>query len=49
MPSGTPPGCGPVEYLERLQVLGPTIFAVHGVQMDNAYFSHGWRGLAPRS
>jgi len=32
----TPPGCGPVEYLERLQVLGPRTVAVHGVQMDSA-------------
>ena len=32
----TPPGCGPVEYLERLQVLGPRTLAVHGVQMDSA-------------
>jgi aminodeoxyfutalosine deaminase len=32
----TPPGCGPVEYLERLKVLGPRTLAVHGVQMGSA-------------
>ena len=31
-----PPGCGSVEYLERLQFLGPRTLAVHGVQMDTA-------------
>jgi cytosine/adenosine deaminase-related metal-dependent hydrolase len=30
----TPPGCGPVEYLDRLQFLTPRTLAVHGVQMD---------------
>jgi cytosine/adenosine deaminase-related metal-dependent hydrolase len=32
----TPPGCGSVAYLERLQFLGPRTLAVHGVQMDSA-------------
>ena len=31
-----PPGCGSVEYLERLQFLGPRTLAVHGVQMNRA-------------
>jgi cytosine/adenosine deaminase-related metal-dependent hydrolase len=31
-----PPGCGSVEYLERLHFLGPRTLAVHGVQMDTA-------------
>jgi aminodeoxyfutalosine deaminase len=32
----TPPACGAVEYVERLQFLGPRTIAVHGVQMDSA-------------
>jgi cytosine/adenosine deaminase-related metal-dependent hydrolase len=32
----TPPGCGAVEYVERLQFLSPRTLAVHGVQMDSA-------------
>jgi cytosine/adenosine deaminase-related metal-dependent hydrolase len=31
-----PPRCRSVEYLERLQFLGPRTIAVHGVQMDGA-------------
>jgi aminodeoxyfutalosine deaminase len=30
----TPPGCGPVEHLARLQFLTSRTLAVHGVQMD---------------
>ena len=30
----TPPGCGPVEYLDRLRFLAPRTLVVHGVQMD---------------
>lgn len=29
-----PPGCGPVEYLERLGLLTPRLIAVHGTQLD---------------
>ena len=29
-----PPGCGPVEYLERLGLLTPRLLAVHGTQLD---------------
>ena len=35
-PRWTPPGCGPVEYLDRLGVLGPSLLAVHCVQCDGA-------------
>jgi cytosine/adenosine deaminase-related metal-dependent hydrolase len=28
-----PPGCGPVEYLDRLGLLSPTLLAVHGTQL----------------
>ncbi len=32
--SWTPPGCGPVEYLDRLGLLTPHLLAVHGTQLD---------------
>ena len=31
-PAWQPPGCGPVEYLDRMKWLGPRTLAVHGVQ-----------------
>ena len=31
----TPPGCGSVAYLERLQFLSPRTVVVHGVQLDS--------------
>jgi cytosine/adenosine deaminase-related metal-dependent hydrolase len=31
-PAWQPPGCGPVEYLDRMKLLGPRMLAVHGVQ-----------------
>jgi cytosine/adenosine deaminase-related metal-dependent hydrolase len=34
-PSWTPPDCTPVEYLDRIEFLGPTVVAVHGVQMTD--------------
>lgn len=30
-----PPGCGPVEYLERLGLVTPHLLAVHGTQLDD--------------
>jgi aminodeoxyfutalosine deaminase len=33
--SWTPPGCGPVEYLDRLGVLCDRLLIVHGVQFDD--------------
>ena len=30
-----PPGCGPVEYLERLGLVGPHLLAVHGTQFTD--------------
>ncbi len=30
-----PPGCGPVEYLDRMGWLGPDLVAVHGVQLTD--------------
>jgi cytosine/adenosine deaminase-related metal-dependent hydrolase len=33
--SWKPPGCTPVEYLDRIEFLGPTVVAVHGVQMTD--------------
>ncbi|MGH9411129.1 MAG: amidohydrolase family protein [Vicinamibacterales bacterium] len=34
-PSWTPPGCGPVEYLDRFGMVGPRLVAVHGVQLTD--------------
>jgi cytosine/adenosine deaminase-related metal-dependent hydrolase len=34
-PSWTPPGCGPVEYLDRLGMVGRNLVAVHGVHFTN--------------
>ena len=31
-PAWQPPGCRPVEYLDRMELLGPRTLAVHGVQ-----------------
>ena len=33
---GQPPGCGPVEYLDRLGLLNDRLLAVHGVQLTDA-------------
>ena len=33
--SWTPPGCGPVEYLDRLGLISERLLAVHGVQFDD--------------
>jgi aminodeoxyfutalosine deaminase len=30
-----PPGCGPVEYLDRMRWFGPRILAVHGVRLTD--------------
>ena len=35
-PRWTPPRCGPVEYLDRLGVVGPALVAVHCVQCTDA-------------
>jgi cytosine/adenosine deaminase-related metal-dependent hydrolase len=35
-PSWTPPGCGPVEYLERLGLVDRNFIAVHGVHFTDA-------------
>ena len=35
-PNWAPPGCGPVEYLERMGWLAPGLIAVHGVQLTDA-------------
>jgi cytosine/adenosine deaminase-related metal-dependent hydrolase len=37
--SWEPPSCGPVAYLERLGVLGPTLLAVHAVHLTDAELS----------
>jgi cytosine/adenosine deaminase-related metal-dependent hydrolase len=34
-PSWQPPGCGPVEYMDRFGLLTPRLLAVHGVQFDD--------------
>jgi cytosine/adenosine deaminase-related metal-dependent hydrolase len=34
-PSWTAPGCGPVEYLDRLGVVGENLLAVHGVHFTD--------------
>jgi cytosine/adenosine deaminase-related metal-dependent hydrolase len=33
-----PPGCGPVEYLDRLGYLVPGVLAVHGVHLNDTAF-----------
>ena len=38
-PRWTPPACGPVEYLDRLGVVGPSLLAVHCVQCTDAELS----------
>jgi cytosine/adenosine deaminase-related metal-dependent hydrolase len=35
-PAWTPPACGPVEYLDRLGLVGRHLLAVHGVQLTDA-------------
>lgn len=35
-PRWTPPRCGPIEYLDRLGVVGPSLLAVHCVQCTDA-------------
>jgi cytosine/adenosine deaminase-related metal-dependent hydrolase len=34
-PSWTPPGCGPIEYLERLGMVNRDLLAVHGVRFTD--------------
>jgi cytosine/adenosine deaminase-related metal-dependent hydrolase len=34
-PAWQPPRCGPVEYLDRMKLLGPRTLAVHGVQFGD--------------
>jgi len=34
-PAWRAPGCTPVEYLDRIDFLGPTVVAVHGVRMTD--------------
>lgn len=38
-PSWTPPGCGPVEYLDRMGMVDDHLLAVHGVQFTDAELS----------
>ena len=38
-PDWEPPGCGPVEYLDRMGWLGPDVIVVHGVQLTDAELS----------
>ena len=38
-PSWTAPGCGPVEYLDRLGMVNADLLAVHGVQFTDADLS----------
>ena len=35
VPGWVPPGCGPVEYLDRVDWLRPGLIAVHGVQLTD--------------
>jgi cytosine/adenosine deaminase-related metal-dependent hydrolase len=35
-PAWTAPGCTPVEFLDRMEFIGPTVVAVHGVQMTDS-------------
>jgi cytosine/adenosine deaminase-related metal-dependent hydrolase len=35
-PEWTPPGCGPIEYLDRMRVIGERTLAVHCVQATRA-------------
>lgn len=35
-PAWTPPGCGPVDYLDRHGLVGERLLAVHGVRFDDA-------------
>jgi aminodeoxyfutalosine deaminase len=38
-PSWTPPGCGPVEYMDRLGLVSRNLVAVHGVRFTDADLS----------
>ena len=38
-PSWAPPGCGPVEYLDRMGMVDDQLIAVHGVQFTDAELS----------
>lgn len=38
-PSWAPPGCGPVEYLDRMGMVDDQLLAVHGVQFTDAELS----------
>jgi cytosine/adenosine deaminase-related metal-dependent hydrolase len=39
-PAWTPPGCGPVEYIEKLGLLSNRLLAVHGVQLSDRELEH---------